>query len=568
MATYNYTALVDGSRTKGYVDFNLSPAPGQITIGSKLTISGRVYSRDVAIKSIRAFFGTELADAQLGSLEFAGAVGYVNKTIAKATQATFSMSVTITRELWEYLRERYSDWPEPGNPHTVQIIEVFFDLCPTTANASVLHGDIGDYKTPAGTAETHMEDYISAHTFSVADPVGVAIDATAVTDTAGVSALTALGNLVTGHSRPRISAGWALDPDYFIQPCSHSLALTGAMTGTYTANTGGSARSVNFDLPAPAQAGTVYWTYTVTDMFGNSDAESGSFAVLAYYPPGIADFTLERYADVIDGGGHSHEVADDGELAWLSLIADVAAVNGRNAWVATFAAWPVGTQEPAAQRGAGAVRDTSGAVYALSGWSLGGGEGAHLEIARDEALLTGFAPSAAVGWLARITIEDALGNSATLVCDDIGPAGAVLDVEPWGIGIGMRSTGRQNALDPVTGEVTEVRQAVDVAEDWALRVRGPMAVAAGQLLKVVTVTCFSSESIAAGAIKSDTAGVSPGTGWTPVCVVGHSATGSSGISLYRLRLTGSGVEYGVRNITTGSITPSLAAYVLCLRTGM
>lgn len=92
-------------------------------------------------------------------------------------------------------------------------------------------------------------------------------------------------------------------------------------------------------------------------------------------------------------------------------------------------------------------------------------------------------------------------------------------------------------------------------------------VGAGKLLKVVSVTCFDGASISGNSIKSDTASISPGTGWTPIGVVGHSMTGSSGVSVYRLRITSSGIEYGVRNITSSAITPTLVAYVLCLHTG-
>lgn len=409
-----------------------------------------------------------------------------------------------------------------------------------------------------------------------------AIGAGALTDRASMlnpaqgSPLDHFGGILQGASLPRLAFSFALDPvnaNDTTLTAAHRLTYTsGAAVKAIAAATGHGETGVAFDLDAPPASGAVQWTYTVTDSYGMSATASGSFAVLPYSPPAITDFALERYADVIDGGGHSHVAADDGELAWLSLEASVAPVNGQNAWVATFTAWPEGMDEPEAVRGEGIVRGTDGYLAGLEGWDLAG-SGAQVSLLRDEAQLAGFAPSAAVSWVARITVEDALGNGATLLCRDIEAAATILDAEPWGVGIGMRSRGRRNELDPATGEVTEVRQAVDIAEDWLLRVRGPMAVAPGQLMKVVTVTgAIPQQSVAAGGyvtVRTPLADLESifGDGWTPLMIAGWRGSGRYA-QLYQCRIDTETDELAVsaHNPSTSDRTFSVDVDVLCLRT--
>ena len=245
--------------------------------------------------------------------------------------------------------------------------------------------------------------------------------------------------MATNHSLPSVSGSWAYDSHYPDQLGHVALTLTGAMTGTYEADTASGVTAAALDLPMPTQAGTVNWTYAVTDMFGNTSSATGSFAVVAYSPPAIAACSFERYKTVQTDTGDEDVAADDGEFIWMTLDANIAAVNSRNAWTATLTAWRKERTEITPAKGSAVYEDTSGVLRTVSVWALGGSDGRHVELDRDDDnLAKEMALSAAYDWSLRLTIEDALGNTVTLlVDDDIQKADALLDLGPYG----KRSTG-------------------------------------------------------------------------------------------------------------------------------
>ena len=102
---------------------------------------------------------------------------------------------------------------------------------------------------------------------------------------------------------------------------------------------------------------------------------------------------------------------------------------------------------------------------------------------------------------------------------------------------------------------------------------GNVAMPVDGLLKVVRITLFSSVSIAAKAVKSDTYTITTsdiGAGWTAIGVVGYSM-GQSTFNVYRLRLaidSTDTIEYSVGNLDTSAHTGSLGCMVLCIRTSL
>lgn len=450
---YQFSVIADGtSRTNGYVDFNITPAVSShtnkgevknlISPGTQISISGKAYAKNIAVKSIRITVMYEYYHSAGGfwAGSDTGCVAYINKNIAKNTAATFSMTFRITKELWQYIYDGAAR--NLGDTYTHCVIsQIYFDLCPAAAVAGS-PGESLDSSTyqnnlPANTVQLWGNDGSAdfrkyAYSMYLTTHVPSAITASDFTDRAATSALTVFGAFATGNSLPRLAASWSIDANYPAQLHTHSLALTGAMSATYEASTGSGVSSVTFDLPTPTAAGTVNWTYTVTDMFGNTDTETGSFTVYAYSPPAITNLLLERYAVVPDAGGEAHEASDDGTHLWLTLAAGIAAVNSRNAWTAVMTYWDAALGESSAVT-----------VTSQDGWTLGGTDGTAISLARDEAQLAGITADDTKDWRFRLTITDALNNSATLVFDGIVKAGAVLDVSPGGVGVGMRCTGTE-----------------------------------------------------------------------------------------------------------------------------
>lgn len=563
MATYDYTDDMGGGDVNKY---NLLRDLETVGPGSTIGVNGQVTIKTAACKSI-------LFVLYAGAKAFY--VGYKNVNIKKGVATNYSYSFFVTAQMCQ------ENSPTAVSRRIPLDLAMYF--CPaaiTAANDAMIKSwphDADEYDENI----TYYFDYVN---FSinqkpgqqnwymwVKENTGPVLSAnTGIYDLASVSALNAFGGLATGYSRPRLDGAWAFDSIYPEQLAHVTLTLTGALSGVYEADTASGATTSNFDLPSPTQAGTVNWTYTVADMFGMTATESGSFDVLSYFPPGIVDFTLERYADVIDEGGHAHVAADDGELVWLSLNAAVASVDGQNTWEATFTAWPEGMDEPNPVQGLAIVRGLDGNLTGLDDWDLNG-IGA-ISLLRDEEQLTGFAPSAGANWIARITITDVLGNSATLISSDIVAADTILDVAPYGIGIGMRSKGQRNEFDPVTGDIAEIHQAVDIADDWMLRVRGPVAMNPGQLLKVVTIeNAIPEQAVDSGnyvTVRTSFASMAStiGDGWVPISIAGWRGS-SRYTMIHQCRIDRSTDELvtSAYNPSSSAKTFSVSVDLLCLR---
>lgn len=524
MATYTYNEeLADG----GYVRFNVSPASGWIGPGMTVTVSGVIKDPFTINRCVMLGFATSAVNTWVEA--------YKNLTIKKNVETTFSISVMITYEMWD--RYKVSGYTYTGIAPFLLFSE-----------AKQASGVIG--KDPSDISGTYIDPTSAAvNTWLIRCVVASAptIPSSPVwTDEAAVSALTVLGNIVTVHSLPRVAGSWAYDSHYPDQLGHVTLTLTGAMTGTYEKDTSSGVTSAVFDLPTPENHGTVNWTYTVTDMFGNTATATGNTEIKLYYKPAIRTFYLERYDIEQTSTGSKQVPADDGEYIWLSLLADIASVNELNAWNSTMTYWKENDDESEAQN--------------VPNWNLENTDGETIDISNNDEYLASLTLAAQYGWKLRLTITDALGYSDSVVCDDIQKAGAVFDVEPNGVAVGMRST------------ATELEQKFECA--YPAQFFGNVAVPNNGLLKVVRKVCFTAESIPAGETKSGTVNITStdtGEGWTAVGIVGYSS-GMSWFNVHRLRLaidSNSIIEYSVANVDKSSVhNASLGAMVLCVRTSL
>lgn len=372
------------------------------------------------------------------------------------------------------------------------------------------------------------------------------------------SPLEYFGDILQAASLPCLTFNFALDPVNQNDPsltANHQLVYTiGGVDMTLTATTGHGVGTVALNLNALQQNGTVNWVYTITDSYGNTDTETGSFSVIAYSPPAITNLLLERYAVVPDAGGESHEASDDGTHLWFTLDANVASVQGygTNAWSAVMTYWETALGE-----------STAVTVTSQDGWTLHGVDGYHMTLSRNETEMAGISVSDSKDYSFRLTITDAVGNSATLIFDGIVKAGAVLDVSPGGVGVGKRCTGMEGG-----GELFQCA--------YPASFDGNVAVGAGKLLKIEMINAMSSKSISANSWGTDSISASDvqtaiGSGWTPIGVVGidMSGTGSTWCMLARFYVTTtSGLVVCVRNFSSSAASLTVKCYVLCIRTSL
>lgn len=355
------------------------------------------------------------------------------------------------------------------------------------------------------------------------------------------------GSFVQNASLPRITIPFTLDTVNHNDPgltATHVLRYTcGGVPFTITKETAHGVAAVNMDLPLLPGSGTVSWTYKITDSYGKSATKMGSFSVLAYSPPTITNMLVERYKLVPTTGGYDEEAADDGTKVWLTLAANIAAVNSLNAWTAVMTYWDAALGETAAVT-----------VTSQDGWTLGGTDGTTIILPRDDAQLAGIAVADTKDYCFRLTITDAVGNSVTLVSDNVVKAGAVFDISPGGVAVGMRSTGS------VASPLFEVNYPAILNDD--------VIIPENKLLKVVTVSDSVSLSASSrgGAVIVT---VSPGVGWTPIGIVGWN---SSNTNTFLVRAYYDPSTDTVRcyanyqGTSSSAVSVTITAYVLCLHT--
>lgn len=229
------------------------------------------------------------------------------------------------------------------------------------------------------------------------------------------------GDPVQAESRLTITGEYALDPRYPDLSAVHTLTLTDSGgTDIYTAS---QSNDSVFDVGAITGAGTITWTYTVTDGTGGTATDTGTFSVLPYAPPAISGFAVERYTTVLDDQGNPTYVAsEDGDHVRFTFSATVTPVNEGNPWTLTL--------NYAEEDSAGV-----GTTVQVASESAGG----TLTYTEDRTILTA-AVSANVAWRFTVIATDAFGETGSMT-GYVDEATAFFNIEETGVAVGMRSTG-------------------------------------------------------------------------------------------------------------------------------
>lgn len=447
MATYSMTSALNAAGS-----MTINAASGAILApGQSLSITGTLRNiSGSAVKRVRLIYQAEYRmgssnyyfytyDGDTDHDEYTLRIGDIEAACNIANNASGSFSLTIAHsDTWRTRFRnyaRYPNWYDSYYSHSVGSIDLTDETAPPL-RIRIL--GIWTVDGSNGTLDPFLINQSEPSLLlQVCDSAAPVIDAIDPEDAAEADALEIFGGFAMNHSVPRMPAAFTLDSCYPALTASHTLTLTGALSATLTASTAAGVMEKLFELPALTAAGTVSWSYTVTDSYGGTATATGSFEVLSYASPAFSSLTAERYAVVLDQGASTHVAADYGTYLWLSYSAEAAAVTGpdgaHNPWTLTVE-WA-----PDIGSGGGTLQldsDTDGRASSAS---------------RSEAVSSEL--SASNGWVIRLTLADALESVSVETL--LQPGHALLDIEPYGVAVGMHST----------ATVSDAGK-FEVAEDW------------------------------------------------------------------------------------------------------
>lgn len=223
------------------------------------------------------------------------------------------------------------------------------------------------------------------------------------------------GNFIAGQSRLTACVTAALDTD--------ADENIGIIDRTFTLNgVPLSAAAEEIGIGPVNESGSVPWTASVTDSYGVTGAASGSITLLPYAAPSVTAFEAQRCAVSYDGNGDPVLTADDGSpFVWLTLRGNVAPVAGRNAWSADL------------------VFTGGGRTVTLSS-VLSGEDGDEINVTRNTMLTEDVSLDVTQSHTASLVITDCFGTYS-FTAPVIPAGGGILNIEPTGVAVGMRSTG-------------------------------------------------------------------------------------------------------------------------------
>ena len=230
----------------------------------------------------------------------------------------------------------------------------------------------------------------------------------------GTSHLTTYGGLVGGKTIPIMSFSVTLD----------TAADADISADSRTVEIGGRSYSLsgNQVTLAPLAGGSVEYTVTVRDSYGQTGTLTGTVTVLTYTAPTLRNAALSRYSASLDTQGQTiYELDDDGTDLWLDaeITCQTSLGTGSNPWTLTI------------------TPDGGSAVTVAADQTL-----ATKTYAQDRNALTGsYASTSDFAFVLELT--DAFTTVRLSVT--VLKAGGIFNIEVSGVAVGMRSTGSENA---------------------------------------------------------------------------------------------------------------------------
>ena len=280
-----------------------------------------------------------------------------------------------------------------------------------TANAQIRITFTGSDGTTYTSGRLQCEDAVSLQRFKLLKTRTAPVISGVTWGESGTSHISTYGNLISGKTIPTISFSVILDTnaDSGIGYDSRILTL-GEKTYTLSGNSG--------TLSVIAASGSISYTISVTDSYGQTGTLSGTVTVLAYTPPTLRDVAISRYVATLNTQGQTvYELDDDGTSLWFDVAITVQTTlgSGTNKW--SLRITPSG----------GSV------ISVLTNSSL-----ATKTYTHDRTVLTGtYANTSSFDFT--VELSDAFTTITYQV--NVPKAGGIFNIETTGVAVGMRSTG-------------------------------------------------------------------------------------------------------------------------------
>ena len=278
-------------------------------------------------------------------------------------------------------------------------------------NAQIQITLTGANGTTYTTGRIQCEDSTSLQRFKLLKARNAPVISAVSWGESGTSHLSTYGNLIAGKTVPTISFSVTLDTDADSGIGYEGRTLTvGSKTYTLSANSG--------TLGAIAESGSIAYTITVTDSYGQTGTLSGTVMVLAYTPPTLSCVAISRYVSSLNTQGQTvYELDDDGNKLWFdaAITVQTSLGSGTNKW--SLKITPAGGT----------------AINVLTNSSL-----ATKTYTHDRTVLNGtYANTSSFDF----TVE--LSDQFTVITYSVNvpKAGGIFNIETTGVAIGMRSTG-------------------------------------------------------------------------------------------------------------------------------
>lgn len=406
----------------GYVKYNISPAFNKaIGVGDVITISGELKNGDTRNDYVEVLLGgTFLVDTAL-------CVRFTKKA-AKNVAASFSTNFTVTQGMIDTI------FSTPPTADTRQAY-LFFILYE--------NGGGGNYPPPYDNQKytvIKVRAYPDIEDFDESDRK--------LTTSGESSLLEYFGNYVQGESLPSFTMTFITDPRDEKITTTHTLTVKDSNDNVVAEVSGAApalATTMTLDIPPITTPGRYSYHWILMESTGWSAEAQGYFNVVAYSPPSITNWVVERYRTVV--GEPDPVPAPDGDHVMLSLTGNVSQVASKNAW--TFALrW--------SENGGAQTTVTIGS----------GNDGDSLLITRDDTLFTAQVLLSSIYEFTAI-LTDKVGQTAQTY--EVPKATCYLNIEKNGIGIGMYTVG------------TASDKRVDIADDYTLHANGAARFAAEEI---------------------------------------------------------------------------------------
>ena len=296
--------------------------------------------------------------------------------------------------------------------YTLQIPDdVYAAMTQRTHNAQIQITLMGANGTAYTTGRIECGDSTSGQRFKLVKSRTAPVISGVTWGESGTSHISAYGNLIAGKTVPTISFSVTLDTDADsgIGYESRELVL-GDKTYTLSANSG--------TLQAVSASGSIAYTITVTDSYGQTGTLSGTITVLAYTAPSLRNVAINRYITTVNSGGSTvYELDDDGTSLWFDaeITVQTSLGSGTNKWSLKIT--------PAGGTVINAVTNSSAASVTYT---------------HNRTFITGsYANTSSFDFT--VELSDAFTTITYQVT--VPKAGGIFNIETTGVAVGMRSTG-------------------------------------------------------------------------------------------------------------------------------